>query len=105
MPISLEKEPRTPITERAEEVEVPEHLEGTGMKAVETAFKARVKKGGRHLIQTPTTKKVAIKLPVDQGSLSSWSKGSVTSSLTWLATFWLRMIKKAKHFGWKIVRK
>lgn len=103
MPRSPEREPRTPVVERAEEFELPPHLEDTGIKGVETAVKARVKDKGRHLIQTPATKQVAIKLPTGQATVSTWSKGKTTNSLTWLGVYWLRMIKKAMHFGWKII--
>ncbi len=103
MPISTERE--LPIEVRPEEItEIPEDIERKGVRPTKSQFTAQVKHKGKHLIQTPATK-VTIKLPADQGSLSSWSKGPITSSLTWLATFWLRMIKKAKHFGWKIIRK
>jgi len=43
--------------------------------------------------------------PYDQATLAKQSKGSVSSSFTWLAAFWLRIIKKALHFGWKVVGK
>lgn len=103
MPRSPEREPRFPVVERAEEFELPPHLEDIGIKAVETTVKARVKDKGRHLIQTPATKKVSIKLPAGQATVSVWSKGKTASSLTWLGAYWLRMIKKAVHFGWKII--
>jgi hypothetical protein len=103
MPRSPEREPRSPVVERAEEFELPSHLEDTGIKTVETAIKARVKDKGRHLIQTPATKKITIKLPSGQATMSTWSKGKTTNSLTWLGVYWLRMIKKATHFGWKVV--
>ena len=89
--------------ERAEEFELPSHLEDTGIKSVETAVKARVKDKGRHLIQTPATQKVNIKLPAGQTTVATWSKGKPGNSLTWLGIFWLRMIKKAIHFGWGII--
>lgn len=109
MAISPEKErPRVPegVIERPETPEIPEDLKReTGIEVVETAFKARVKDRGRDLIQTPATRQVTINIPADQGTLVSWAKGPVTSSLTWLANFWLMMIKKALHFGWKIIRR
>lgn len=105
MPISPEKKLRTPIKERAEEFELPPQLEDIGIETVETVVKARVKDRGRHLIQTPATKTVTIRLPADQVSLTSWAKGSASKSLTWLAAFWLRMIKKATHFSWRIIRR
>jgi hypothetical protein len=103
MPRSQEKEPRFPVVERAEEFELPPHLEDTGIKTVETAVKARVKDKGRHLIQTPATKKITIKLPAGQATVSTWAKGKTASSLTWLGAYWLRMIKKATYFKWKII--
>ena len=103
MPRSPEKEPHAPVVERAEEFELPPHLEDTGIKAVETAVKARVKDKGKHLIQTPTTKKIKIKLPAGRTTVSTWSKGKPVNSLTWLGVYWLRMIKKAAHFGWQII--
>jgi hypothetical protein len=103
MPRSPEKEPRAPVVERAEEFELPPHLEDTGIKAVETAVKARVKDKGRHLIQTPATKKVTIKLPAGQATVITWSKGKPVNSLTWLGAYCVRMIRKATYFGWKII--
>lgn len=46
-----------------------------------------------------------LQTPADTTTLTGWSKGSIINSLTWFALFWLRMIKKAIHFGWKIVGK
>ncbi len=103
MPRSPEREPRAPVTERADEFELPSHLEDTGIKTVETAVKARVKDKGQHLIQTPATKQVTINIPTGQTTISTWAKGKTANSLTWLGTYWLRMIKKAKHFGWKVI--
>jgi hypothetical protein len=105
MPRSPEKEPRFPVVERVEEFELPPHLspEETGIRTVETAFKARVKDKGKHLIQTSATKKITIKLPAGQATVSTWAKGKTTNSLTWLGAYWERMIEKAKYFGWKIV--
>ena len=105
MPISPEKEPRTPVVERAEEFELLPELEETGIEAVETAVKARVKDKGKHLIETPATKKITIELPAKKSQVETWAKGKPVNSLTWLGVFWKRMIKKAIHFGWKIVRK
>lgn len=97
-----EREPQIPEV-RPEVPEVSKRLEEeTGMKAIETAFRARVKDKGRDLIQTSATQTITIQLPSTQRQLADWSKGSPASSLTWFAVFWLRMMKKALHFGWKI---
>jgi len=105
MPRLLEKEPQGSVVERAEEFELPPHLEDTGITAVETAVRARVKDRGTNLIQTPATQAVSITLPGSQKTLVTWSKGKIGNSLTWLGAFSLRMIKKATHFGWKIINK
>jgi len=103
---SPERESELEVVERTKDFEVPEELKSSGIEATERAFKARVKdKRGRNLIQTPATKKVTVQLPSDQTTLITQAKGSTTSSATWFATFWLRMIKKALHFGWKVIRR
>lgn len=102
---SVEREKEIPVTERAEEIEVPESLKGE-IEKVETAYKATVKDDkGMPLTQSPATQAVAVQIPQDQVTLTSSSKGSVSSSLTWFANFWLRMIKKALHFGKRVVVK
>jgi hypothetical protein len=103
MPRSLEIEPPASVVKREEELVLPPRLEDAGIKTVETAFKARVKDKGRHLIQTPATQKITIKLPAGQTTISTWSKGKTVNSLTWLGAYWSRMIEKATYFGWKII--
>lgn len=92
------------IQEHSEEFIVPETLQqSTGVKVVQKNFTAQVKgDDGATLIQTPPTQVIAITPPAGTSILTSWSKGDVTSSLTWLGAFWLRIIKKALHFGWKV---
>jgi hypothetical protein len=110
MPFSVERKskPEVPegVREPPEAPELPAHIEKGGVKVQPTQFTAQVYDDkGKPLIQTPATKTVTVQLPADQTALASWSKGSISDSLTWLAMFWLRIIKKALHFGWKIVRK
>lgn len=94
------------VTERQEEFIVPETLQSSGVKVVQKTFKTQVTNDkGAPVIQTPPTQVVSVTLPSDQATLTSQAKGSASSSLTWLATFWLRVIKKAMHFGWKIIGK
>ena len=97
------KGPPEGIVERSEEFEVSKEEKETGVESRAEHYIAQVERGGKKLIQTPKTQTVAIQLPTDRGTLASWVKGPMTSSLTWFAAFWLRMIKKATHFGWKIV--
>lgn len=101
-----EREPKGPpegVVKRSEEFEVSKEEKEAGVEPRVEHFTAQVERGGKKLIQTPKTQTVAIQLPTDRGTLVSWAKGPVVSSLTWFAAFWLRMIKKAAHFGWKIV--
>ena len=56
------------------------------------------------LIQIPTQGgKIKITIPKPQADLENLSKGSVSDSITWFAAFWIRMIKKAIHFGWELI--
>jgi len=110
MAITPEQEKPSQIPEGVREVpetpEIPPHIEKGGVKAVPTQVTAQVTDDkGQPLIQTPATKTVSITIPADKTTLSGWAKGEPTSSLTWFANFWLRMIKKALHFGWKIFKR
>lgn len=80
---------------------IPEHIEKTGVSVPPTTFTAQVTDNSGQPVITPTAS--TIQIPADQTTLTSQSKGSITSSLTWLAAFWLRMIKKAMHLGSSIV--
>jgi hypothetical protein len=102
MPISVERGPE--FTVHSEEVEVPADLTRLGIRAVEKEFKTPVTNDrGQPLVVSPTSQKVTIQLPATRGQLASWSKGPISSSLTWFAAFWLRMIKKAIRFGWNLI--
>jgi hypothetical protein len=82
---------------------VPENLQQS-VNVVQKNFTAQVKNDqGQPLIQTPPTSVISVTPPADDTVLTGWSKGSITSSLTWLGTFWIRVIKKAIHFGWQVV--
>jgi len=95
------------VTERQEEFIVPETLQSSGVQVVQKNFKAQVKDNkGQAVIQTPPAQVITtVQPPADTQTLTTQSKGDTTSSGTWLAAFWLRIIKKALHFGWKIVGK
>ena len=70
-----------------------------------THFKAQVKNDkGQNLIETPEGRKMEIKIPEDnKESLEGKIKGSKDESSAWSAGYWLRIIKKAIYFGWKVV--
>ena len=89
-----------------ESAEIPREVEQGGTKSVPTQVTAQViDDTGQPLMQTPTTRTTAIQLPADDGDIDNWTKGPMTDSITWLGIFWKRMMKKAKHFGWKITKK
>ncbi len=93
------------IQERKEEFVVPETLQGAGIKVVQKQFKAQISDGsGKPIIQTPPAQVITVQPPADSPILTAWSKGNTSSALTWLGAFWLRILKKAMHFGWKILR-
>jgi hypothetical protein len=84
--------------------EMPEAIEKGGVKVVKSQFTKQVTDdSGQPLITTPATRKVTITLPGDDAQLSQQAKGSTDDAGTWFAKFWLRLIKKAIHFGWVIV--
>lgn len=93
------------ITERLDEF--PETIQQVqGAKPIAKTFKSQVvSDSGQPLIQTPPAQVITIQPPYTQTTLTSQAKGSKSFSLTWLSAFWLRMIKKAIHFGWKVVGK
>lgn len=89
-----------------ETAEIPREVEQGGTKSIPTQVTAQVTDDtGQSMMQTPTTQTTTIQLPADDDDINSWTKGSMTDSITWLGIFWKRMIKKAKHFGWKITKK
>lgn len=94
------------VTERQEEFVVPETLQQSGVQVVQKNFKPQIKDDhGMPLTQTPPAKVITVTPPSDTETLTTQAKGDITSSITWLAAFWLRIIKKAAYFGWKIVGK
>ena len=95
------------IETRAEEL--PEEVEAIERGVSRTQVQANVKMPtddiAKVLTQTPPTQTAMVTIPASPQQLTDWSKGSPTSALTWLAYFWLRIIKKALHFGWRIVER
>lgn len=104
MPAFPEKEIKLRVEEREEEAS-PLIIE---RKEVVTPIPVQFNKQitddkGQSLVQSPATQSVTITLPSDRSQLTTLAKGSVSDSITWFASFWLRMIKKAIRFGWRLV--
>lgn len=91
------------VEHRPEEIGVPERIQDV-VKKTPTQVTAQVTDDDdQDLIHTPEKKEIAIEIPGNQASFEEQAQGSPEESTTWLAVFWVRMIKKAKHFGWRIV--
>ncbi len=42
-------------------------------------------------------------VPADQTVFQTYTKGNISDSKTWFGYYWIRMIKKALHLGWRVV--
>ena len=107
--MALFPEKEQQVTERADAnaPEIPERIEkATGVVPVQTQLQPKqiVKDDrGQPLIQTPQDQKVVIEVPASTEVLTDFAKGSTENSKTWFGAYWLRIIKKALHFGWQVI--
>lgn len=60
---------------------------------------------GKPMMQPSSAKTVTITLPAQKEKLEELSKGPSEDSITWFSKFWLRIIKKAFHYGWSVVKR
>lgn len=95
------------VKERPTDMEIPPELERGGhAQQVPSQFTAQVSDdSGKPLIQTPQTQTVTIRVPATQKQLEDWAKGDIENAITWFAVFWIRLIKKGLHFGWRMIKK
>ena len=92
------------VDHRPESPEVSHEVANSGVVPVHSNFSATVQDDqGHHMVQAPATQTITIQIPNTQSQLDDWSKGDPTDSATWYAIFWLRLIKKAIHFGWRTI--
>lgn len=85
---------------------IPREVEAaTGVKATPTQITAQVidDTTGKPMMQSPATQSITVTLPATTEQLTVWSKGSPSEALTWLAGYWLRLVKKAALFGWRVI--
>lgn len=95
-----------PVRERPEEFpEIPVEVENKSVVTpTPSQFKAKITDDtGQPLVQPAGVKPVTVQIPQGQAQLAAAAKGSIGDSLTWFGAFWVRMIKKAIHFGWQII--
>jgi hypothetical protein len=94
------------VKEIPEMPETSSRMQEQGIVSTPTQVTAQVSDdAGNPLIQSPATQVVTITIPTTQQQLADWSKGSPSDSLTWFAGFWLRMVKKAIRYGWRVISK
>ncbi len=106
MSLFPEKESESVVQEIPETPTVPENLQEVGVTAVSNNFTGQVTDdSGKPMIQTSQNTAATITIPASQTTLLGWSKGKIENAITWLGLFWLRMIKKAFHFGKQVVVK
>lgn len=88
------------IEVRPDEFKVPESLKSE-IQAIETNIKTNVQTDnqGSPVVTTGSTQSAKIQIPGDTTTLVAQAKGSITSALTWLAMFLLRMLKKKEAAG------
>jgi hypothetical protein len=103
------KEIKIPESEipRQDEVvtEIPDEIEAKeGIQAVKTQITAKVEEAGKPLMESPVTRVTSIVIPENKETLEVYSKGSTEDAKTWWGKTLLRLIQKALHFGWQVVR-
>lgn len=102
-PVEREVVPKD-VELRPEQIEVPEHIEKAGVQPTQTQFQQRVQDDdGTDLVQSPAISVPTIEIPNSEAELEQMSKKKPTEASTWFGIYWLRMIRKALHYGWKVV--
>jgi len=92
-------EPQVEILKETPEVQETE----TGVVKTPTSTPAISDQTQKSLADDMAAPVVTITIPATAQQLQDWSKGSPEDSLTWVAYFWIRMIKKAIFYGWNVV--
>lgn len=103
MPIFPEREKN--VVETPEEASALTIERKEVVTPIPVSFQKQVKSdSGKPLIEVPGEGgRVKITIPKPRTELETLSKGSISDSITWFAAFWIRMIKKAIHFGWELL--
>jgi hypothetical protein len=58
---------------------------------------------GQILAQPIPSNIPTITIPANQQQIMEWAKGPDDKAITWLSRYWIRMIKKAVHYGWRLI--
>ncbi|CAN5286913.1 hypothetical protein BH10PAT1_BH10PAT1_6340 [soil metagenome] len=86
--------PENPITTRPDAPIVSESLQQAGISVTPTQVTQVNDNQGKPMMTTPATVGAKIQIPSDRPTLLKKAQGSVNDAATWLANFWLRIIKK-----------
>jgi hypothetical protein len=97
--------PQVTVDTIAEKPASEEFVSSGSQPVIQKTFTAQQVKDdkGQTMIQPPSAQVITVQPPYDPTTLTNQSKGSTTSSLTWLSAFWIRVVKKALYYGWKVV--
>lgn len=98
IPLPIPETPKAP-----EQTEIPESVE-QGQPMVTQQVQAVSRPTTTVTTTTPKPAVVpSVTIPADPTQLTTLAKGNPVNALTWFATFWLRMIKKALNVGASIM--
>jgi hypothetical protein len=81
-----------------------EKLEKNNVQVRADDFQAPVLGDQGQQLTTPIPSNVpTITVPANQVQLIEWAKGPEDKAITWLSRYWIRLIKKSVHFGWRLI--
>jgi len=103
-PPNTQPKPETPTQQGEPPKEMPaveEH--GVTHTPGQLVAQALQDAGNQQQSQTQSPQVVTITVPATTQQLDDWSKGSPDNSITWLAFYWIRMVKKAFFHGYRVI--
>lgn len=74
-----------------------------GVQTTPTAPQPVVSDQGQQLTQPIPTNVQTVTIPANQVQILEWAKGPEDKAITWLARYWIRLIKKSVHFSWRLI--
>lgn len=90
------------VMQYPEQIEIPAYIEKGGVQPVPNHPASLQDPQSGVTVAQNMTMQPAVVIPADQQTLRTWSKGSPSSSQTWLGVFWERVVKRALLLGRKV---
>lgn len=90
------------VSHYPEQVEIPAYIEQGGVQPVPNHPSSLQDPQSGMTVAQNMTMQPAVVIPADPQTLRTWSKGSSSSSQTWLGVFWERVVKRALLLGRKV---